>query len=333
MMILLQDPIIQCCVILSVAVLLDFLIGDPVYPFHPVRLIGNTIQKIESLLFYLGLSGFGGGLLLLGSMYFLFLSGYNLLSFLPEPLVWGIDVFLIYSCIAAKDLQVHGKRIYDALQLPNLSQARNAVQMIVGRDAKQLNEAGVIRAGIESVAENFVDGFFSPIFFFMMGAWFHSFLNLSPLEGGMYWIIAYRITNTLDSMVGYRNLRYEFFGKASAKVDDWMNWIPARLGIPLITLASLMKRGNASQAWKIGWRDRFQHKSPNAGHTESAVAGALGIKLGGPVIYPFGTVEKPWMGEVESDLTPEHLKMAMQLIHQAAILSVILVISTMLFLF
>lgn len=327
----------EVSLLLVLAIVVDFLIGDPVYRLHPVRIIGDAINLMERILFRLRFSGLFGGALLALLVESLFLGGYQgirLLEGIPNfpghIISFLINLFLVYSCIAVRDLQKHANAVVTALDENDLPKGQQAVQMIVGRDAKQLDREGVARAAIESVAESFVDGFLSPIFWFVISGVLFNLSGLNPVHGAVMGILAYRVINTLDSMVGYKNERYLYFGRFSAKVDDWLNLLPARLGIPLMTLAAFLGRFDAVRAWKIGWRDRLKHKSPNAGHTESCVAGALGIRLGGPVIYPFGKVEKPWMGDEIIPLSVCHLQETIRLMIIAVLCSTFVFAGTLL---
>lgn len=287
--------------LLLAAVLIDAAIGDPVYPWHPVRLMGKTAAAVENLLRKTGWVGYCGGGLLLLFMVTLFGGGsFLLMTFLQTVNRWLAalgGLFLLYSSIALTDMFRHAVPVATALRRQEADAARQEVQKIVGRDAHLLDEQGIARAAVESVAESFVDGFLSPLFWFSVGAAGAAFAGTDPVIWGVAAAITYRVTNTLDSMVGYRNERYRRFGTAAARSDDFLNFIPARLAIPILTLAALVTGHDAKACWKVALRDRLKHASPNSGHTESGVAGALGIRLGGPTVYPHGTVDKPWLGD------------------------------------
>lgn len=295
----------ECVCVLLAAVALDVFLGDPVYPLHPVRLAGGTIRWVEAALRRAGLSGYGGGILLAAAVLCLSLGSYLGLRFAmlrgPSRLAVFFDIFLVYSCIALQDLLRRAGQVSRALRQNRLEEARRRVQEIVGRDAGRLDAAGIARAAVESVAENFVDGFLSPLFWFVTGSAVARLCGFPPCPGAVLGILAMRMVNTLDSMVGYRNERYIRFGRASARLDDMMNFAPARIAIPVIALAAAACGLKTKNCLKTGRRDRLKHPSPNAGHAESCVAGALDIRLGGPTIYFHGSVEKPWLG----DGTPE----------------------------
>ena len=292
---------LAAALILLTAVLLDAVIGDPAYPLHPVRLMGKAIASGETILRRLRLSGFLGGLLLLIFQLVTFSGGTYLLLTLANaagwPLAAACGVFLLYSSIALTDMFNHVRPVAKSLLSRNLDLARKEVQQIVGRDANLLDEEGVARAAVESVAEGFVDGFLSPLFWFSGGAITAVIFGTDPVASGVAATVGYRLTNTLDSMVGYRNERYQRFGTASARFDDILNFIPARLAVPILTLAAFITGMNGKACWEVGIRDRLKHASPNSGHAESCVAGALGVRLGGPTVYPHGTVDKPWLGD------------------------------------
>jgi len=196
-------------------------------------------------------------------------------------------ILLVYVSIAPRDLARHALRVRRALRDGSLEDGRKAVSMIVGRDVERLDEAGVVRACIESVAESAVDGVVAPLFWA---------LALGPIGA-----VAYRAINTLDSSWGYRDGRYLHFGRVAARADDVANWLPARLGFLAAILAALILGRDAGGAARTGWRDRRKHESPNAAWLEACFAGALRIRLGGPAWYGGERLEKPFLGD---DLRP-----------------------------
>lgn len=315
-----------CVLVFLLAVVLDLMFGDPVYPVHPVRLIGKAIAGIESLLWRIGLSGVGGGISLVVAVIIVSTGGYvgtRLALNLIHPMAATVlDVFIAYSCIAFQDLFTHAKKVANALEENDLANARKAVQMIIGRDAGQLDAPGVARAAVESVAESFVDGFLSPVFWFIAGMLGSLMTGLLPSVGAVVSMLTYRTINTMDSMVGYRSVRYLHFGRAAARLDDVANFVPARLSIPMIAIGAIISCNKYKNCIKIGLRDRLKHSSPNAGHAESCVAGALGIRLGGPSIYPSGLVEKPWLGEGENDADYQHVRQCCRLVLWSGLLTV-----------
>jgi adenosylcobinamide-phosphate synthase len=295
--------------ILAAAFLLDLLIGDPPCPLHPVRLTGHLIRQAEKFLRALKINLLAGGVLLVAITLTVLLASYALLSACFGQVVWVLNLLIVYSLLALKDLVHHALAVRNTLHDGDLSGAQAAVQMIVGRNAALLDAHGVARATVESAAENFVDGFLSPVFWYALGA-----ILFQNTAGGIALLLIYKAASTLDSMVGYRNDRYLLFGRAGARLDDLMNFIPARLSIPLIAATAWGLSMDFKSAWRIGWRDRLKHSSPNSAHAEAAVAGALNLRLGGPTAYAHGTVEKPWLGDGSPDAVAADITRAVTLI-------------------
>lgn len=301
--------------VLPAAAALDAALGDPAYAVHPVRLVGRLIQGLEALLYRRRRGARLRGFLLLGlavSMSLGALVGvfwglrHGLVSVFGTSvsaweswLLWLLSLFLLYSAVAFQDLFHHVGPIVEALRNNDLAAARRAVQRIVGRDAEQLDSAGVVRASIESVAESLSDGLVGPVTYFALGVVGSAWGGFSPWAQVVIGLSAawgFRIVNTLDSMVGYRNERYLLFGRASARGDDILGWLPSRLTVGCLALAAWILRYSTQRGLRVWWRDRHLHASPNAGQSEAFVAGALAIRLGGPTAYAHGLHEKPWMG-------------------------------------
>lgn len=284
------------CRVLLPAVALDLLLGDPHCLPHPVRWMGACITRLEGALRSLfpqtPRGELLGGALLALSVPTLFGVGSWLLvrccGLLHPWLRYGTEVWFAYQLLAARSLQVESMAVYRPLAAGDLSQARRRVSYIVGRDTQCLDSAGVTRAAVETVAENTSDGVVAPLLWLCLGG----------LPLGM----VYKAVNTLDSMVGYQNDKYRYFGRVSARLDDVCNYIPARLAGVLMCLgACLLPDCSGRGAWRIFCRDRRCHKSPNSAHTEAACAGAMGVRLAGDASY-FGTlVHKPTIGD---DLRP-----------------------------
>ncbi|HHW37361.1 MAG TPA: cobalamin biosynthesis protein CobD [Bacillales bacterium] len=259
-----------------IAYILDRLIGDPKAIPHPVVLIGNCISKLEKIIRKsdfknLKAAGLLFPLLIVGGTY-LIVSLLLELSKLVDPILFiFIQIILISSTVATKGLADAGLGIYRLLVKKDMEQARFSLSMIVGRDTKNLDEAEITRGTVETVAENIVDAIISPLFFALIGG--------APLA------MAYRATNTLDSMIGYKNEKYKDLGWASARLDDILNFIPARITGLLLIVASLLLRLDAKKAFTIIMRDAKLHPSPNSGIPECAVAGALQVQLGGTNYY------------------------------------------------
>ncbi len=319
--------------VLFSAFVLDRLIGDPIYRFHPVRLMGNLISINEGVLFKIGLPGYFGGFLLLASV-----AGISILCALSVYFIANawlpksgtlISIYFLYSVIGLRDLFVHAAPVKKTLQDNNLNEARKYVQRFVGRDAGRLNKEGLVRAAIESVAENFVDGFLSVVFWFVCGGLFAGVLGWPSLPFAVGCVVFYRVVNTLDAMIGYRNDRYRKFGFVSAKADDWFNFVPARISVLIIIAAAFLCGYDAKNGFRIAMRDRLKHASPNSGHPESAIAGVLGVRLGGPTIYHYGYIDKPWLGDGGKEMTPDCIQSACRIIQCAAWIALVFALIVM----
>lgn len=272
--------------------LLDWILGDPHWMPHPVRWMGRMIGGLEQYLRNLfpktpqGELAAGGLLAMLvvltfwgGSAALLYLLG-RISPWLMIP----VQIWLGYQLLAARALEQESKAVCPFLNSGDLAGARQAVSMIVGRDTTVLDEEGVTKAAVETVAENTSDGVLAPLFWMLIG--------------GVPFGMAYKAVNTLDSMVGYRNERYLYFGRISARLDDVLNWIPARLsGILMCLSACLLPGFQGENAFRIFFRDRKKHASPNSAHTEAACAGALGVQLAGDAIYGGKVVKKQFIGD------------------------------------
>ena len=304
--------------------ILDLALGDPRWIPHPVRLIGKVIVRLETWI--RGWAHDDRALRLAGClMTFLivvgsFLATWMLIAWfglLGSMLGAIVAVLLGYTTVAVRDLYKHSRAVVKALQAEDLPKARRRLSMIVGRETKDLDSEGIQKAVIETVAENLSDGVVSPLFYMALG--------------GVPLAMAFKASSTLDSMVGYRNDRYEHLGWCSARLDDVLNFIPARLTGLLIVAAAFALRLNASEAWRIFRRDGGNHKSPNAGRPEAAMAGALGVQLGGPSIYGGVIVEKPYIGEADLLIEITHVREAEQILFIVSILMVLLASSYRLF--
>ena len=200
-----------------------------------------------------------------------------------------------------------------------MTQARTELQKIVGRDTSNLNPEGVARGAVESVAENFVDGVLSPLFWYSVTAVFsHVFGCPAPAAAGIVGMLGFKGISTLDSMVGYRSEHYLLFGRQAARLDDLANFLPARLSLIILSIGAVLSGEKAWAGWKISRRDRLKHLSPNAGHSESFVAGALGIRLGGPTVYHEKIVEKPWLGDGDGEVGADHIRRCCRLIYRSS---------------
>jgi adenosylcobinamide-phosphate synthase len=291
------------------ALTLDLLLGDPRWFPHPVRIIGWFCVRIEAISrrFFANkrLAGVVTVVAVLAITLTLVAVLFQVAALVSPLLVAGLAVFLLYTSVAARDLIRHSREVFAALQLEGeagLQAGRLAVGMIVGRDTAALDRAGVVRACVETVAENMVDGVAAPLFYGIVGAICAPVLSMSPVVLAAYCAMGYKAVNTMDSMFGYKNERYLDFGRAAAKLDDVVNFIPARLSGLLLVAASFLLGLNGKRSLQIFLRDRLCHASPNSGHSEAAVAGALGVQLGGTSIYFGQPVAKPTMGEPTREL-------------------------------
>lgn len=278
---------------LIIGYILDMVIGDPNNPLHPVRGIGYVASKFENIF----RSILKENLKLAGLVVWIFTVG---LTFMVTFVIvkWArflniyfgivLEGFLIYFCISSKGLVVEGYRVIKFLLKDDLEGARKQLSYIVGRDTMSLSKEGVIRAVVETIAENMADGIIAPLFYAgIFGA---------PLA------FAYKAVNTLDSMFGYKNDKYIEFGYFPAKLDDVFNYIPARITGLIIILSSLILRYDYKNSLKIFKRDRYNHTSPNSAHPEAAMAGALGVQLGGANYYFEKLVEKPTIGDKTKEI-------------------------------
>lgn len=314
--------------ILVLGFFMDLLIGDPSYRLHPMRLIGKGIHGLEGGLRRGGLGGRAGGILLTLVMEMVVVFLYVSLStgFRAVHTVTGglFDLYICYSCLAMKDLFHHVRPVVDGLKQGDLTTARTAVSRIVGRDVAALDREGVIRAVIETMAENFVDGFLTPLFWFLAGGLFGHVTGFNPVRWGLGLMLFAKVASTLDSMVGYKDSEYAGFGWAGARLDDVIHFIPARLSLFILFLGAWFSATRPANGIRIAFRDRLKHDSPNAAHAESFVSGALGIRLGGPARYAGGMKNKPWLGAEYAGPAMEHIRMTERLIMASAWVSMIL---------
>lgn len=295
---------------------LDLIIGDP-YSFpHPVRYIGKLIsivekqiRKITSSDKGLKIAGFFLWFIVVGATFGITTLVLQLFKF-NKLAYFIVNTILIYTTLATKCLKDESVKIYKVLKTGDLEKSRIQLSYIVGRDTTNLNEKEIVRATVETVAENTVDGIIAPLFY--------GFIGGAPLA------MSYKAVNTLDSTVGYKNDKYYYLGFASAKIDDIANYIPARLGVILLPLGSLFTGFNFKDALKIGIRDRKNHKSPNCAFSEGAVAGALGIQLGGTNVYFGKEVYKPTIGDKTREIEIEDIVRTNKIMYSSSIISIII---------
>ena len=297
---------------------LDLLLGDPHWVYHPVRLIGLLIRGLErGLRAVLPYNKEGeriaGSFLLVPSvtgavcwlLLFLAARAGTVVHFL-------IMTLMCYSLLAGRALSDESMKVYRKLKEGDLEGAREAVSMIVGRDTRELTAEGVTKAAVETVAENTSDGVVAPLMFLAIGG---------PVAGWMY-----KAVNTMDSMVGYRNDRYRYFGTAAARLDDVLNFLPARVSGILMVLCANAAGLDSRNAWRIFRRDRKRHASPNSAQTEAAMAGALRIQLAGDASYFGKVVKKPTLGDPIRKVEAEDIRRANRLMFLSVLPAVVVLL-------
>lgn len=270
--------------LLLIGYVADALLGDPEHWPHPVRALGGFIGRFERLHYEDSVAAGLG--LVLATVSVTLAAPVLAFALLPGPLAWLLAAYLVYACLAAQGLDAAGRRVLAALEEHDMAAARRAVGRLVGRDTAGLDAAGVRRACLESLAENLSDGVAAPLFW--------------GLVLGAPGMLLYKAVNTMDSMVGYTAPRYARFGRVAARLDDAVNYIPARLTAWLLVAAARLTRPEGLQAARRARRvlraDAAKSKSPNAGRPMAAMAGALGVRLGGPASYFGENEQKPWLG-------------------------------------
>lgn len=303
---------------LVIGFFLDLLIGDPHFLYHPIRLVGNLISVTEKGLRKV-FPKTEKGELTAGIFLVIIVTGIS--TAVPSLILYGawrmnpwlyfaVQAVMCYQLLATKSLKDESMKVYDKLKEEDLPGARYAVSMIVGRDTQVLDETGVTKAAVETVAENTSDGIIAPMLFMAIGG------------AGLGYF--YKSINTMDSMVGYKNDKYLYFGRAAAKLDDVVNFLPSRISALLMIAACTftgLDRKNAFRIWK---RDRFNHASPNSAQTEAVMAGALGVQLAGDAWY-FGTLyKKKTMGDAQRPVEYEDIRRANRLLYGTAVLALIM---------
>jgi adenosylcobinamide-phosphate synthase len=273
--------------LLIVGVFADLLVGDPVYPWHPVRLVGRMLTWMEGRLRDAGLDGYGGGILLfigLGTVSLAVVHTVLLAaSAASEALAWLVHAFLLYSLLALGDLLHHVWRIETAIRTGDLARARGAVSALVGRDTERMDGGACRRAAVESLSENLTDGFVSPVFWYVLA--------------GLPGVVLFKVVSTMDSMVGYKTPRYLRFGWCGARLDDVMNYLPARLTwLVIVALAALLPAYSGRKAWRVGLQQHAMLLGPNSGWSEAATAGALERRIVGPIWLKGVQVTDVWVG-------------------------------------
>lgn len=298
--------------------ILDLIFGDPHWLPHPICLIGNLIGFLEKNLRRLLAPGktallLGGALMVVIVLSLSFAMPYAVLMLAEQVNPWlrfALETIMFYQIFATKCLRDESMKVYTALHNNDLEDARVKLSWIVGRDTKELTAEEVTKGAVETVAENTADGIIAPMFYMFIGG--------APLA------FLYKGINTMDSMVGYKNDKFLYFGRCAAKLDDVANLIPARITGILMILASYFLNMNAAGAWKIFWRDRYNHLSPNSAMTESVTAGALNIQLGGDHYYFGKLVHKDTIGDNIRPVVAEDIVAVNNLLYMTAVISLLL---------
>ena len=310
---------------------LDLLIGDPHFIPHPVRLIGSLISSLDKRLNCdagynssekkLNLIKYKRGMLLAFTVIFatFAISVIIIVAAYSINLYAGLiaEAVMTWQILATKCLRVESMRVYDALRTDGVDAGRRAVSMIVGRDTSVLDAAGVTRAAVETIAENTSDGVIAPMLYTAIGG---------PVLG-----FVYKAVNTMDSMLGYKNDKYMYFGRFAARLDDVVNFIPARISAYLMIAAAFIggRQFDGKNAYRIFKRDRFNHASPNSAQTESVCAGALRVQLAGDAVYFGKLVKKKYIGDGLREIEYEDIKRANRLMYITAFLCELLSVAVM----
>ena len=314
-------------IVIAAAFLLDMICGDPHWLWHPVQGIGLIIKYVEAFLrrvFRINAEREAdkirkrvAGVIMVILVIAISLVPVCLILYLAGSINryvrLGVEIIICYQMLAARSLCVESMKVYYALRDGTIEDARTAVSMIVGRDTASLNEEGVTKAAVETVAENTSDGVIAPLFYMALF--------------GVYGAFVYKAINTMDSMTGYKNDHYIYFGTCAAKLDDIANFIPARLGALLMVAASYLTGLDGKGAWRIFKRDRYNHASPNSAQSEAVCAGALSVELAGDAYYFGKLYKKKTIGDHIRDICPEDIRRANKLMYVTSILMVVLCIA------
>lgn len=273
----------------SIVYIMDLILGDPHWFPHPVRFIGKLITLLEKLLYRFSCKKFTGGVLAILTIGITFLISFYLAKLSPI-----LEIFFLYTTLATKSLADEGFRVCKVLVEGDMEKAKKELAYLVSRDTNSMDVTQIVRSILETISENTVDGVIAPMFFAFVG----SFFTIEGVSLALPFAMGYKAINTLDSMVGYKNDKYIDFGMVSAKIDDMANFIPARIaGGFIIPIGAFLLRMDYKSAWRIFFRDRLNHSSPNSGHSEAAFAGALGVQFGGRTSYFGKWHDKPTIGD------------------------------------
>lgn len=302
------------------ASVLDALLGDPDWFPHPVRIMGRCIawcdRRVRAIAQRAMSLRLAGGCLAMGLPLLVYVVGAAMIDAAEHVAGWlgsALTIGLAWTTIAARDLWDHACAVQRLLAIDNIPAARRAVAMIVGRDTAELPAAEIARATVETVAESTADGVIAPLFYLAIGG--------APLA------LAYKAVSTLDSMIGHRDARYVDFGWASARLDDLANWIPARVAAGLLIIGAWLVTGQPARVlngWRVFWCDGHKHPSPNSGRPEAAMAGVLGVRLGGVNVYAGVAQERPVLGHTGREPVSDDITLAAHIMAAAAGIGVFL---------
>ena len=294
-----------------IAYVLDLIFGDPQNVVHPVQVIGKIISAGEKVLLRKKYKFLAGAVLNIFTVSITYTLMYLISKSVKISVFFMIiEIYLMYTIFSINSLAREGNRVYRILKEGDIEKARKDLSYLVSRDTETMDEKMIIRSTMETISENTVDGIVAPMFYMFLG--------------GMPLAMAYKAINTLDSMVGYKNEKYMDFGKFSAKVDDAVNFIPARITGILIVLASMILGYDYKNSLKIFIRDRKNHSSPNSAHSEASVAGALGVQFGGKVSYFGKEINKPTIGDKIKDFELEDIRKNIRIMYVTSFLSLVI---------
>ena len=294
-----------------IAYVLDLIFGDPQNVVHPVQVIGKTISAGEKVLLRKKYKFLAGAVLNIFTVSITYTLMYLISKSVKISVFFMIiEIYLMYTIFSINSLAREGNRVYRILKEGDIEKARKDLSYLVSRDTETMDEKMIIRSTMETISENTVDGIVAPMFYMFLG--------------GMPLAMAYKAINTLDSMVGYKNEKYMDFGKFSAKVDDAVNFIPARITGILIVLASMILGYDYKNSLKIFLRDRKNHSSPNSAHSEASVAGALGVQFGGKVSYFGKDINKPTIGDKTKEFELEDIRKNIRIMYVTSFLSLVI---------
>ena len=290
---------------------LDLIFGDPQNVVHPVQVIGKIISAGEKVLLRKKYKFLAGAVLNIFTVSMTYTSMYLISKSVKISVFFMIiEIYLMYTIFSINSLAREGNRVYRIMKEGDIEKARKDLSYLVSRDTETMDEKMIIRSTMETISENTVDGIVAPMFYMFLG--------------GMPLAMAYKAINTLDSMVGYKNEKYMDFGKFSAKVDDAVNFIPARITGILIVLASMILGYDYKNSLKIFIRDRKNHSSPNSAHSEASVAGALGVQFGGKVSYFGKEINKPTIGDKTKEFELEDIRKNIRIMYVTSFLSLVI---------